>query len=203
MLFRSSCPSPNSSYPFWLLVLTFRSSRPAFCGRLTSPVSNMNDPFLWDEWTPPPELDGTRYAARRISFSKNAALRNGFFVCPACGYPTLRLRQQYEQCPLCAWNDDMQDEPYAHINYGGPNDSSLEVARQNFNETLCVWSKNERSEFSDYTYFELFSNEILKHKIELIDLYDSLITADSQNSIDLIWNKINKKLSNRPKNPYK
>ncbi len=27
--------------PFWLLALTFRSSRPAFCGRLTSPVSYM------------------------------------------------------------------------------------------------------------------------------------------------------------------
>ncbi len=39
VLFRSSCPSPNSSYPFWLLVLTFRSSRPAYGGRLTSPVS--------------------------------------------------------------------------------------------------------------------------------------------------------------------
>ena len=39
VLFRSSCPSPNSFYPFWLLALTFRSSRPAFCGRLTSPVS--------------------------------------------------------------------------------------------------------------------------------------------------------------------
>ena len=39
VLFRSLCPSPNSSYPFWLLALTFRSSRPAFCGRLTSPVS--------------------------------------------------------------------------------------------------------------------------------------------------------------------
>ena len=39
MLFRSSCPSPNPSYRFWLLALTFRSSRPAFCGRLTSPVS--------------------------------------------------------------------------------------------------------------------------------------------------------------------
>ena len=38
-LFRSSCPSPNPSYRFWLLALTFRSSRPAFCGRLTSPVS--------------------------------------------------------------------------------------------------------------------------------------------------------------------
>ena len=37
-LFRSSCPSPNPSYRFWLLALTFRSSRPAFGGRLTSPV---------------------------------------------------------------------------------------------------------------------------------------------------------------------
>ena len=40
-LFRSSCPSPNPSYRFWLLALTFRSSRPAFCGRLTSPVRNL------------------------------------------------------------------------------------------------------------------------------------------------------------------
>ena len=46
MLFRSSCPSPNSSYPFWLLVLTFRSSRPAFCGRLTSPVSTTENQFI-------------------------------------------------------------------------------------------------------------------------------------------------------------
>ncbi len=38
MLFRSSCPSPNPSYPFWLLALTFRSSRPAYGGRLASPV---------------------------------------------------------------------------------------------------------------------------------------------------------------------
>ena len=43
MLFRSSCPSPNPIYRFWLLALTFRSSRPAFCGRLTSSVS----PFIF------------------------------------------------------------------------------------------------------------------------------------------------------------
>ena len=46
VLFRSLCPSPNSSYPFWLLALTFRSSRPAFCGRLTSPVSTTKNPFI-------------------------------------------------------------------------------------------------------------------------------------------------------------
>ena len=46
VLFRSSCPSPNHGYPFWLLALTFRSSRPAFCGRLTSPVSRLETRFI-------------------------------------------------------------------------------------------------------------------------------------------------------------
>ena len=45
-LFRSSCPSPNSGYPFRLLALTFRSSRPAFGGRLTSPVSRLETRFI-------------------------------------------------------------------------------------------------------------------------------------------------------------
>ncbi len=45
-LFRSSCPSPNPSYRFWFLALTFRSSRPAFCGRLTSPVSTKENQFI-------------------------------------------------------------------------------------------------------------------------------------------------------------
>ena len=45
MLFRSSCPSPNHGYPFWLLALTFRSSRPAYGGRLTSPVSTTEKPL--------------------------------------------------------------------------------------------------------------------------------------------------------------
>ena len=46
VLFRSSRPSPNHGYPFWLLVLTFRSSRPAYGGRLTSPVSTTENQFI-------------------------------------------------------------------------------------------------------------------------------------------------------------
>ena len=45
-LFRGSRPSSNSGYPFWLMVLTFRSSRPAFCGRLTLPVSPLIFRFM-------------------------------------------------------------------------------------------------------------------------------------------------------------
>ena len=46
VLFRSLCPSPNSSYPFWLLALTFRSSRPASGGRLTLAVSTTENQFI-------------------------------------------------------------------------------------------------------------------------------------------------------------
>ena len=46
VLFRSSRPSSSYGYPFWLLALTFRSSRPAFCGRLTSPVSTTENQFI-------------------------------------------------------------------------------------------------------------------------------------------------------------
>ena len=45
-LFHSSHPSSSSGYPFWLLALTFRSSRPAYGGRLTSPVSTTENQFI-------------------------------------------------------------------------------------------------------------------------------------------------------------
>ena len=79
VLFRSSCPSPNSSYPFWLLALTFRSSRPAFGGRLTSPVSTIGTPMIdavlvkWEgqpEWhIAPSEIHATTACERKIPLS--------------------------------------------------------------------------------------------------------------------------------------
>ena len=42
-LFRSVRPSSTWGFPFWPMGLTVQSSRPAFCGRLTSPVS----PFIF------------------------------------------------------------------------------------------------------------------------------------------------------------
>ena len=64
MLVRSSCPSPNSCYPFWLLVLTFRSSRPAYGGRLTSPVRR-NEMGEWSEYFEDfPEENSANYDER-------------------------------------------------------------------------------------------------------------------------------------------
>ena len=64
-LFHSSRPSPNSCYPFWLLALTFRSSRPAFCGRLTSPVRR-NEMGEWSEYFEDfPEENSANYEKAR------------------------------------------------------------------------------------------------------------------------------------------
>ena len=46
VLFRGFCPSSIWGFPFWLLALTFRSSRPAYGGRLTSPVSPLEHRFI-------------------------------------------------------------------------------------------------------------------------------------------------------------
>ena len=78
VLFRSSCPSPNHGYPFWFLALTFRSSRPAFCGRLTSPVSLRKTRFI-----KPHVLFTGVYLLKRLSA--------GFLPC--AGLRLLALRQ--------------------------------------------------------------------------------------------------------------
>ena len=89
VLFRSLCPSPNSSYPFWLLALTFRSSRPAFCGRLTSPVS----PFIFRF------MQASIYSSAS-PISKVSPL--GFWRCAGLRLSALRKFQPFLASSACA-----------------------------------------------------------------------------------------------------
>ena len=89
LLFRSSCPSPNSGYPFWLLALTFRSSRPAFCGRLTSPVS----PFIFRF------MQASIYSSAS-PISKVSPL--GFWRCAGLRLSALRKFQAFLASSACA-----------------------------------------------------------------------------------------------------
>ncbi|MFS8121813.1 CPCC family cysteine-rich protein, partial [Rhizobium sp. BR 250] len=55
------------------------------------------------------------------------------YRCPCCRCLTLHERAGYEICPVCFWEDDGQDDPYADQVRGGPNaDLSLTQARQNY-----------------------------------------------------------------------
>jgi hypothetical protein len=55
------------------------------------------------------------------------------YRCPCCKSKTLQGRGGFECCPVCFWEDDGQDDPYADDAWGGPNGAlSLSQARANY-----------------------------------------------------------------------
>ena len=55
------------------------------------------------------------------------------FPCPCCGFETIRDPGSHENCHICWWEDDGQDNQNANVVMGGPNyDLSLTRARINF-----------------------------------------------------------------------
>jgi len=65
--------------------------------------------------------------------SKGFYTDGGPHPCPCCGCLTLHGRGSYEVCPVCFWEDDGQDDPYADEVWGGPNGRlSLATARENY-----------------------------------------------------------------------
>lgn len=100
------------------------------------------------DWVPGLRWVGTGLARRRLFFETHASHMNGNVPCPACGYPTLGRRGNYDCCSLCHWEDDGHDEPCEDQPNGGPNDSSLSQARVNLASTYSAWSWAERDDFS-------------------------------------------------------
>ena len=75
----------------------------------------------------------------------NAPRWQGWFLCPCCKYPTLTVREAYEVCPLCRWEDDGQDDPDAdEFQEGSPNGRSLTQARANFTAHLDQFDAENR-----------------------------------------------------------
>jgi hypothetical protein len=115
---------------------------------------------------------------------------NGFVVCPACGYPTLSQRGSFDSCILCHWEDDGHDDPQAHHRNGGPNDSTLNKARENFEQTCCVWSLEERNDFHELNQSKLFDKRVIELKLQWRESYDELLTLESPEAIAQCWIKI-------------
>lgn len=119
-------------------------------------------------------------------------------VCPACGYPTLLSRNSHDCCPLCNWEDDGKDDPWADQPNGGPNDSSLSKARKNFEETYSVWSFEEAGEFSEYNQYRLYSESAQREKKKLCQLYDELLKLETDEQIKNQWELIEEQWKNIP-----
>lgn len=144
----------------------------------------------FEDWEPPPELLGSAFAMRRMFFERHPEHCNSYVVCPACGYPTLRYRNGFDYCPLCHWNDDGQDDPWADQPNGGPNDSSLAQARKNFAETCSVWSFAEVDDFLPTTRQRVFSEHAITEKRKLCRLHDELMELETDEQIQRQWELI-------------
>lgn len=62
--------------------------------------------------------------------------------------PTLEVRDAYEICPICFWEDDGQDTDDADDIRGGPNaDYSLDEARSNFKVNHTMYRASDENAF--------------------------------------------------------
>lgn len=84
------------------------------------------------------------------------------FTCPGCGYPTLKEKEAYEVCKVCAWEDDGQNDEEADEIWGGPNgDLSLTENRLNILSRLTDKASKAGKKLSEdpiYVYRALFEN---------------------------------------------
>jgi hypothetical protein len=90
------------------------------------------------------------------------------YTCPCCGFPTLQVRNLYDCCTVCFWEDDGQDDQDADKVWGGPNiDYSLSDARRNFLNYLSMFSPKDEGDFSIHS-----GEPARKAKQDLLDYYE-------------------------------
>lgn len=151
----------------------------------------------WPDWKPTRRWRGSLFATRRMFFEQNPTHCNGRVVCPACRYPTIMERGGFDSCYLCHWEDDGHDDPYAQDRNGGPNDSTLNRARENFEQTFSVWSFEERDQFSLWNEARLFDPRILQLKLQIRAAYDDLMNLQAASDVARQWKEIKRLRENR------
>lgn len=108
------------------------------------------------------------------------------FECPCCGYATLTVRSRFENCFLCDWEDDGQDDHNADIVLGGPNvDYSLTEARNNFQKYGNMFRASHVSRKGD-------SPTEIKAKKRIIEAFEQIKTAKNDEEKGKYWRRIGK-----------
>lgn len=128
------------------------------------------------------------YGNREIERTSDLPPDGVRFSCPCCGYPTLNERGAFQICRLCWWEDDGQDDRNADQVLGGPNHGySLLVARTNFENYLVMYPPEFDTRISGP---ESETTRSLKRR--LIAAYDSMIGAETVDSLNRIWKEIDR-----------
>lgn len=128
-------------------------------------------------------FDAVAFDRRRRTFEDA-----GRATCPCCGYPTIPVRGACEICPLCAWEDDGQDDPERRpagaseaapdaVVFGPNHDYSLSEARANFARNLTSFRPQDR-DFEHERATAAIKREIVKAYERAVDGITDLERAD-------------------------
>ncbi len=71
-------------------------------------------------------------------------------------------RGGFDNCRLCHWEDGGHDDPEAHFINGGPNETTLNKASENFEQTCWVWSLKEKEDFTLWNQVQLFDPGVIQ-----------------------------------------
>jgi hypothetical protein len=106
------------------------------------------------------------------------------YPCACCGYPTLE-GMPYEICVLCWWENNGQDDPYAHEVWEGTNHGySLAEARANFERALTMFAPERDPRFPGVE-----NERAHAAKRALIDTFERLMEAGPPAS-DALWREV-------------
>jgi len=143
-------------------------------------------------WVPPPEWQGTRFAARRVFFEGHRETHcNQSMVCTACGFPTLTLQVEGDYCSACKWEDDFSDDPCADTISQFNGGISLNQARRNVLENGTMFCEADRSWMHPSQYEQLYNDRARAHRDKLFQLLDELMALVDPADITRQWALIN------------
>jgi hypothetical protein len=103
--------------------------------------------------------------------------------CPVCHYPTLQDKTVIQQCTLCKWNDDGQDDYDAmKVRETVNGDYSLFEARLNWGRTGAIYRKNDSKYDWDKKYRPL--------RKKWVTLFEKRPSENNKSQSKVFWDKV-------------
>lgn len=100
-------------------------------------------------------------------------------TCPCCAFPTLGERGENDICPLCKWQDDIDEEKS-----GANGDYTIQEARENFEQFLIMYRASEQDIHTPHS-------RLVPAKRALIAVYMAILDANLKaHQVKSLWRAV-------------
>ncbi len=135
------------------------------------------------------------YICNELKINSIEGMPIKYEACPCCGYRTIEVRDDYDICMVCWWEDGGQDNDCASMlsQFGEPNDVTLTQARINFlkkgiaepeREDLIEF-KHKKEMYEQARFFEIIAD---KHIVEVGTDWKKPVTTVNKYALNTVKN---------------